>query len=364
MMPRKCIDKSKVRVEYLQALKEAWAKRRLALFLGAGVSQPYGIMNWNDLVLDLLLDESNPLQQFWPHYRAALASWLADNYDFSPITLARVVRYRVGKIADDMADVRRQRMFMNYVRGFLYRTYDPTPGVRTSLDAIVELLHKSETVGRQNGQGVPAVVTFNFDNILEMKLKEKNRRLKVHPVYDAKRRNGDGLPIVHVHGYLPKDGAIPTGNFVFTENDYHRLTYSIFHWSMAEITSYLRNYTVLFVGLSMSDPNLRRLIDATHVSNGRATNFRPEHFLLRKDYKLPANERDNVIREIKLRARKKGKAIGRQEVKGNPNISRAIDVMLEEAHRYDRQLFEDMGVGTIWVEEFDDIPFVLDEISK
>jgi hypothetical protein len=365
MREPKVIDERRVRTKYLKELKKAWAARRLVLFLGAGVSQPYGIMNWNDLVFYLLADESNPMQRLLPHYRAALASWLADTYDFSPITLARVVKYRAGEAFNTTDDKVRLERFMHYVRDALYRSYRPNPEGRTSLSAIVELLNKSETGGRRKGGGIAAVVTFNFDNILELKLKERNRQLKVHPVYDATRRDGSGLPIVHVHGYLPKDGAIPLNEFVFTEDDYHRLTYSMFHWSLAEITSYLRNNTVLFIGLSMSDPNLRRLLDATHIPNGNSDKtFKPEHFLIRKEYRLAQQDQNDVMNEVEQRARRKGKSLGRDEIKKFDNLLNAINVMLKEAHSFDHELFKNMGVGTIWVEEFDDIPFVLDEISK
>lgn len=359
------IGRSEVNKDYLAVLKDAWARRRLVLFLGAGVSQAYGLMNWNDLVLDLVLEKSASMNRFWPHYRSALASWLADSYDFSPITLARVVKYRFNRNTNGHASRAQQKRFMEYVRDFLSRGYDANPPGRTTLSAVVELLDKSETEGRREGRGIPAVVTFNFDDILETKLKERNKKLSVHPVYSAKRRDGHGLPVVHVHGYLPRTGHVPVSDFVFTEDEYHRISYSVFHWSLAEVTSYLRNYTVLFVGLSMSDPNLRRLIDATHtVGSPTGSEFKAEHLLLRKEYDLPEADRRKAVDEIKLRAEKKGKLLGRKEVKGSPNVSEAIDVIMKEAHRYDRQLFKDMGVGTVWVKDYNDIPLILDEIAK
>ncbi len=37
--------------------------------------------------------------------------------------------------------------------------------------------------------------------------------------------------------------------------------------------------------------------------------------------------------------------------------------MLEQADSYDRNLFEAMGVKTLWVEDYDDIPALLARIS-
>src|SRR4051794_16694781 len=55
-------------------------------------------------------------------------------------------------------------------------------------------------------------------------------------------------------------GPISRADVVFTEPDYHRLTDSVFHWSLSFIVERLRKNTVPFIGLSMSDPNLRRLL--------------------------------------------------------------------------------------------------------
>jgi hypothetical protein len=37
---------------------------------------------------------------------------------------------------------------------------------------------------------------------------------------------------------------------------------------------------------------------------------------------------------------------------------------LRQADTYDRQVFESMGVMTMWVERFDDIPSVVDAIGR
>jgi hypothetical protein len=94
------------------------------------------------------------------------------------------------------------------------------------------------------------------------------------------------LPVLHVRGYLPSTKPIPEADLVFTEDEYHRVSFSPFHCSQTELVSLLRNYTVLFVGLSMSDPNLRRLLDASHSPNS-GTN----HYLLRTGYTLTPQDR-------------------------------------------------------------------------
>jgi hypothetical protein len=109
----------------------------------------------------------------------------------------------------------------------------------------------------------------------------------------------------------------------------------------------------------MNDPNLRRLLDATYVSNEDLV-----HFLLRKNYEISPQERARAIKFVDENAREQAEQSNLAEIKTKSNVSDAIDVMLKQAHEYDRELFKDMGVGTIWINDFSDIPKLLDEISS
>lgn len=353
------IGNSRVRPEYLEALQAAWRERRLVLFLGAGVSAPYGLANWTDLVLDLLLDESQKFEKFWPHYRKALALWMTDYFDFSPLALARVVKSNLRRSADNLTEAQRRAEFLGLVRDSLYQTFDQQtfdgrPSKTTALKTIAGLLERDQ--GAKGGRHIPLIFTTNFDNVLEMELEKVG--VKSRPVYDAKRQKDNKLPVVHVHGYLPKEGTIPQFDLVFTEDEYHRMSYSVFHWALADIINCFRNYTVLFVGLSMSDPNLRRMLDATYVSGDGIV-----HYLLRKEYEITPNERGKAIRIVNDYAQEQGRRAGLAQVKVKSDVSGAIDVMLKQAHEYDRRLFKEMGLGTVWVKSFDDIPKILSEIA-
>jgi SIR2-like domain len=79
---------------------------------------------------------------------------------------------------------------------------------------------------------------------------------------------------------VPLDGQVPDGKLIFAEQEYHALSYSSIHWAQVEMLSALRCFTVVFVGLSMTDPNLRRFLDATAIPG------RPAHFLFRKRYTI------------------------------------------------------------------------------
>ena len=349
------VGSSLIQRDYLEELQTAWREKRLVFFLGAGVSAPYGLANWTDLVLDLLLNKSRQFESFWPHYRKALALWMTDYFDFSPLALARVVKTEMRRSDDGLTEDDHRREFLERVRESLYRTFSPKPAGTTTAQTIAKLIAAGEKGKR--GRNVPLIFTTNFDDVLELELERAG--VKARPVYDPTRRADSQLPVIHVHGYLPHQGKVPLIDLVFTEDEYHRLSYMVFQWALAEIIGCFRNYTVLFIGLSMSDPNLRRLLDATYVKTDR-----PAHFLLRKDYEIAPAERTKAIRIVNEYAAEQGRRAKLTEVKVKSDVSGAINVMLKQAHEYDHALFEAMGVGTIWINSYDDIPKILTKIAR
>ena len=328
------------------------------LFLGAGVSIPYGLPAWKNLVLELLFEQAQGTRRLgpmWPHYRRAVASWMTDYFEYDPLVLARMVERTLG--SNSRADVAppltatSENLFLSRLRSHLYANHR-VPSGRTTLNAIGDLIARSNA-----NRGVASVVTFNFDDLLEREL--EGRRVKVQPVIDATRVNGNGIPIVHAHGFVPRTGPISRKDVVFTEPDYHHLTESVFHWSLSFMVERLRKNTVLFIGLSMSDPNLRRLLDASRNSDI------PPHWQIQKRHEIHDHEVLEVMRDVDRRAREYATVLGRQfnEIKNPQQLEESIHAALRQADSYDRQVFESLGVKTIWVDSFDHVTQVIDAIA-
>src|SRR6185436_14862278 len=143
-----------------EKLRQAWRDHKLVLFLGAGVSQPYGLPMWSDMVLTLLVDEyPDRFKSLWEHYRRPFGSWLAETYGLTPVMLARLSQWKFNS---------RQRgnTFQQYVRDMLYPEPEIQPAEPTALQAVAQLTALSERVGRC----IPLIVTFNFDDLLEREL--------------------------------------------------------------------------------------------------------------------------------------------------------------------------------------------------
>lgn len=358
------IGDSPINASDLAGLRRAWRSRQLVLFLGAGISLEYGIPAWRDLVVDLLFERtarSRRMGDLSPAYRRALGRWLTEYFDYDLTVLARVIRQdllrehrRKFGPADD-AD----REFLEQVRRRLYASCrgldgsgDESACPRTTLEAICDLLQASHAE-----HNVPAVVTFNFDNLLELEL--MRRGLVTRTITNAARRSAQGLPVIHPHGCLPLEGPLGNDPIVFTEQDYHGLTDVAYHWAPTTIVSLLRQYTVLFVGLSMSDPHLRRLLDACRVPGGI-----PQHWHVQRRHKIDQKQINVVTNTVERYAEQWAGRLGTDTTEPQIEIEEALRATLRQADAYDREVLESMGTKTIWLERFDDLPPLLDRITS
>jgi hypothetical protein len=349
------IGHSQINRSDLEGLQWAWREKSLVLFLGAGVSLDYGIPTWKNLVLEILFDQTDlasRLESIELHYRRALASWLVDEFDYDPVILARLVKNEIRRRAKRQpAGLKKneQIQFLEKVRERLYPKPPVVPQGYTSLRAVADLIRKST-----EETGVAAAVTFNFDDLLE---KELSGSLQVQPVSNPRRNREPGFPILHPHGYLPQDGSLENCSLVFTEDDYHSLTTTVFHWALTAIVHYLRHNTVLFVGLSMSDPSLRRLLHASYVSGDI-----PAHWQVQKRHKIEPKRMREVRTNIEGRAQQYAEKLNLHFQKDQPQLEEAVAAILKQADTYDRNLFESMGVKTIWLEDWSNLPALLEQI--
>lgn len=350
------VGQSSVNQSDLNGLRWAWKQKHLVLFLGAGVSIPYGIPSWKNLVLELLFEQvehTRRLGNIWPHYRRALASWMTDYFDYSPLVLARMVERDSRKRAKKKGAAEAsdgEQIFLEKLRTQLYAQCKPPRNKRTTLQAVADLIKRSKG-------NIRCVVSFNFDGLLEEELEKL--QIPTVSIVDGKRQQTGYFHIIHPHGFVPRQGSVDRKRLVFTEDDYHKLTETVFHWGLSEIVSELRHSTVLFIGLSMSDPSLRRLLDATHYNGGI-----PPHWQVQMRHQVHDHEQVAAKNDIANRARQWGEILGYDEQKDPPELADALNAVLRQADTYDRALFETMGVKTIWLESFDDIPKLLDKIPR
>lgn len=307
-------DVSRYTQQYIASLKSAFKEDQLVLFLGAGVSLSAGLPDWPTLLNRLTLD----LLKTHPD----IADSLADSNDFldyfrkespsSPLIAARFLRDSIDKFADR-------------VRRALYETYDG--------DLHSELIG---TIGKlclpeRARQGLLAVVDYNFDDLIEKELHRRNVNHHV-VICEEDSPSRDELPIYHPHGFLPSNGKLTPAHeasLVLSEDAYHSQFIDPYSWPNITQLNLLRNHVCLFLGLSMTDPNLRRLLEISQRKKPGA-----RHYAVLMDHWKPS---------------------GKRKTKGITLISRVFRGLEETS-------FARLGVSVIWVEDFADIPKVVTQI--
>lgn len=307
-------DFEQVKIALLSTLKKKYKNEEVSLFLGAGISIDAGIPLWKDLINSLLsemiLRRAKDKEDVLAEHLNEIIGLAYKNQEDSPIAQMRYIRGAFNSTE-----------YSQIVHDVLY-----SKRVKTStelLDVLAELC-----TPRRNHIGVQGIVTYNFDDLLERRLK----RQKVDTNTIANERDitsPDKLSIFHVHGYMPKalDKLDDNIELIFSEEDYHRVYRDAYCWSNIVQLNYLRESTCLFIGCSLTDPNLRRLLDVAARNNEK-----PRHYAFLRRHTLITEDSINP------------KAL---------EFYKSIDLNLREKY------YAAMGLNIIWIDKFEEIPRIL-----
>jgi hypothetical protein len=193
---------------------------------------------------------------------------------------------------------------------------------------------------------VHELLTYNFDCLLEEALDAIGRR---YTRVDRDSFPVDGeLPIRHVHGWLEREPSDAEW-LVFAEDEFHARYADPFDWSNVVQLNAFSQRCCLFVGLSMDDPDLRRLLDA--VSGRKPGRSRAPHFAL-----LPRTDDAAIERSLLDLRASAGEAL--DEGSWHAVLER-VRWMRELADLSKAAVLEQLGVNVIWFEGFDELPELL-----
>ncbi|MCU5632907.1 SIR2 family protein [Bacillus cereus] len=320
------------RNEHLYNLRNCFKDDELVLFLGAGVSYDANIPTWNDLISNLmvsLLDTVIKDERFDGHFelskteKEALVKDIQEKNGNSPVQLVRFIRNGLGNL------------FREELRKTLYKKYKKSSRI---LEALTDLC-----IPLRHGIGIQGVVTYNFDDLLEVNFKNK-KVINFRPVFkEADIPSKNELGVYHVHGFLPNTpheyGGIEDQRnslLVFSEEEYHQLMLDPYHWANLVQLNYFRENTCLFIGTSMTDPNVRRLLEIARKKQPEKDKCK-HYIILKRDSFSEVNRIDSV---------------------DNENIDKfaMIHQQLKEAE------LSELGLNVIWVDKHEDIPELLDSL--
>lgn len=263
---------SNISTENISLLKNALKDNRLTLVCGAGISITSHIPTWNELLVNILNDVLNTDENSVKVSAQELLSIMPQ----SNLILGKYLKLL---LQDD---------FERMVQKHLYKYYshstdcDSTCGAPSEImKAIVDLARPKRT-----GQRLESIITFNFDELIEQALSANG--IEFCPIWKEGQTHGsEELPIYHVHGFLPNKTELESPNLVFSEEAYHSQFIDPYSWAnLTQLNTYASNIC-LFIGLSLSDPNLRRLLDISWQRNKN-----------RKHYIIMKNSNANSVADI------------------------------------------------------------------
>lgn len=205
--------------------------------------------------------------------------------------------------------------------------------------------------------GVKSVITYNFDDLLEQHIEILNGEYT--SIWKEEQSHVQGcLPIYHVHGFLPQSYTI-NDPIIFSEDDYHRIYKDMYSWSNLIQINRLRDSNGLFIGLSLSDPNIRRLLDASR------TNSKRNHFIIMRRVYTEGNVRytsdmSNEVMEI-IKPLKTDHVLRKQYPQVFLSQETVQEAMLTEELLIEKDL-NSLGLNVIWVNDFEEISTCLSNI--
>lgn len=348
----------------VEQLRKAYRGNNLTLYLGAGVSVGNGLLSWDRLVLAMYFsavkrdDLLHAIRPF-PNYLYAISEWHLERRREPLDITARKIR----NLYKD------ETLFLNKLYETLYAGFTP-PGssgvqplnVPTLLQAnpTLKAVAKLCTKRGSNRRSVRSVISYNYDNLLEIALEDA----KVQPIWRADQRLKRGaLPIYHVHGYIPVEGSRSTPEeVVFTEEQYYLAAQNAYSWSNLIQIKQLSSSVGLMVGLSLTDRNMRRLLDAL-----RRTPVPPENYVLLQKPQWPKpdqNDLDGIDKKADKYFDRFIKSGRKKGPKKYTQIEEIIGAVEESDFDEQDQVLKELGVHPIWYTDHKEVPAIIQKIMS
>lgn len=288
----------------IRDLKRHYDDRKLSLFVGAGVSKSCNLPDWSELS-SKIIKEVWAVNSTWDFGNASIQYYFKDS---EPIIAMRRARHKVGAKFNDLV---REKLYDN-----------PEIKISETVKAIVSL------------KKFNSICCFNYDDLLEEGFYSVNA--EVAPIIEGDKFDLDmsGFQIFHPHGFLPRLDILTkyrdysNNRIILSEDDYHDLYSTPNSWANIVQLGLLLNSYVLFIGMSLKDPNIRRLLDICSKFQKR-----------QKYYAILKNPQYHP------------------EAKGWEGAAYAGFQRIEE------ESLNDIGITPIWVDTYDEIPEIIKSIA-
>ncbi len=252
-------------------LSEAWAKGDLRIVVGAGASIQAGGPSWETLVARLG-------REYFSSAHSGLRAEPEEVEEF-----CRAFSSKFGR--DAVVDI-----FRAHFQGRFHQILDTALQLKNQ--ELASIHFELAAHASRASPGVSTFVTFNYDDLIERAISAIRDDLaddfeSICDVSEPKK----GVRIYHLHGMFGNEGT-PKGTIVLSEKDYLN---DADGWASRKLTDLLQEKKVLLlVGLSMSDPRLRRLIYETKRSTAPTSQIHVIFAQPEPAPSIPPNQRRSI----------------------------------------------------------------------
>lgn len=306
------------RNSYITNLHNEYEGDNLVLFLGSGVSKSCGIPKKDELITDLFVTlVSNKINsgnvKISPKDREYLINEINKQKDSGSLLETSFIRNGLGN------------EFIQEVPKALYKNVNKSGLASEPLKSITKLC-----LPKRFGIGIRAVVTYNYDDLTEEAFNEVGIEYKT-VVKENDYPDESKLGVYHINGFIPrshKDNLNSINNVLaFSEDEYQ----DPYAWSIMTQLNFLRDNSCLFIGSSLNNPKLRRLLEISSTKGEGQ-----KHYAILKKPSIESTEENKKVCAAFLKA--------------NENIQ--------------EQTMMELGVNVIWIEDEKEIPEILDKVKS
>lgn len=315
----------------IQNLQEYFKNDKLVLVLGAGVSMPFGLPSWQLLLQKLMVTTIETGET-----ASTIAELFYTIFNPNPLIAGRYLQ----KQLDD-----KKESFDAAVRKILYENVD------NNVESLLMKEIVKFCIAAGKSPNLNSIITYNFDDLLEQSISKLDMELPYCSIYgNGQEIKPSELPIYHVHGFLPQSGEISElNNITFGENFYHQQYSDIYSWNNLVQINKFRECNCLFLGFSLTDPNTRRLLDVANQQRITKSGF---HYIFKqrpdkKDVKI-------ILDEWLSKKEEKGEVVDK--------IDEFVETLINMRIIFEEQDMLSLGVKVIWVNNYEEIPIILQRI--
>ena len=332
-----------------QKLKATYLTEGLVLVLGAGVSKGAGLPDWRELLKRIgreCLGDDGP---------EMVCDLMKEG--LSLLSIGGMLKASCPKDRT-FSDIVRQQLYAEFrfyskdghkhdpasLVDHVQNNENQTLNAVTSLCAVRDKRYDKAHFYVPNPK-VHAIINFNIDAVLTEYVQARYPRKNMHPIVRtveraSKSKDPEKISVYHLHGYLRFDPMAnrsdkeASDKLVFAEQEYFEFfnsSTSLFNYTFLYM---LREYSCLFIGLSMQDDNIRRLLHYSRKERVQAYEEERKRKRTRAEIEAKALRHFVILRKFESQTKMQ---------------------LIERALHY-------LGSIVVWVDAYEDIPQLLGEI--